>query len=261
MQRIKITFLIIVLFTLPGLIVSETVHGQGADERMANYTASVEAGFFWFSQNDVRIPDAGGTDFDMLNLITSNPAPYIRLSLIATFNERHTFRALFAPLQKIGAGMLDETVFFEETTFSADTPTDGLYRFNTYRLTYRYTFYDQNYWKLGAGAAGLIRDAKIELTQRDRSDSNTDLGFVPLLHMYAERQLGTRLSFALDAEGLASPGQQGRAIDAALLMTLKLMDNWDLTAGYRVLEGGVDVDEVYNFSWINFASIGLKATL
>jgi hypothetical protein len=29
-----------------------------------------------------------------------------------------------------------------------------------------------------------------------------------------------------------------------------------LRAGYRVVEGGADVESVYNFTWINYAALG-----
>jgi hypothetical protein len=215
-----------------------------------------EAGGTWFSQNDIRIPNEGGTGFDMLELIGTDAVPYYRLRLNTTFSERHTVRVLFAPLSKIGTGSFDEEIFFEETTFEAGIPIDGTYRFNTYRLTYRYTFYDRNNWTLGAGAAGLVRDAKVELIQPGRSDSSTDLGFVPLVHLYAERHFGNIFSAAVDAETLAGP--QGRATDAAFTLNFRLTENWSLNTGYRVLEGGADVDDVYNFSWINFVSAGFR---
>jgi hypothetical protein len=34
-----------------------------------------------------------------------------------------------------------------------------------------------------------------------------------------------------------------------------------LKAGYRLLEGGADNDEVYNFTLVNYATIGLIARL
>ncbi|REL38988.1 hypothetical protein DYD21_03260 [Rhodohalobacter sp. SW132] len=236
------------------------VYGQdnGDDEIEADFTVNIEAGLFWFDRNDIRIPNDGGTTFDMIGLISTNPARYIRMSVSATIADRHTFRVLYAPLQKIGTAMFDEPVFFEDTTFEPDTPTDGLYRFNTYRLTYRFTFLDNESWNLGAGVAGLIRDAEVRLTQPEHSASNTDLGFVPLLHLYAERRFGERFSLAVDAEGLASPMGQGRAFDTAITANIRMMENLKLTAGYRFLEGGADVDEVYNFSWINFGLVGLS---
>ncbi len=218
-----------------------------------------ETGGVWFSRNDVRIPNEGGTDFDMIDLIGSDLSFYYRLRLNVTFGERHTFRVLFAPLEKNGNGIFDEPVFFEETQFDAGSPVNGIYKFNTYRLTYRFTFYDRNNWTLGAGAAGLIRDAKVELNQAGASDSNTDLGFVPLLHVFAERNFGRNASVIFDAETLAGP--QGRATDAALTFHYQLSDYWGVMAGYRLLEGGADVDEVYNFSWINYGLFGLTFNL
>ena len=251
-KAISSSALVIILTTALFLIPQESVKAQ-------NFTVEAESGALWFSQNDVRIPNETGTDFDMLDLIGTDAIPYLRLRFNVTFNDRHTLRVLFAPIRKIGTGQFDEPVFFEETTFAPDTPTDGLYKFNTYRFTYRYTFYDRNNWTLGAGVAGLIRDAEVELTQPDRSDSSTDVGFVPLLHIYAERQFGDRFSLALDAESLAAT--QGRATDASLTLNYAISDNWSLNTGYRVLEGGADVDQVYNFSWINFGLIGLKLNL
>ena len=33
-------------------------------------------------------------------------------------------------------------------------------------------------------------------------------------------------------------------------------DRWSVSGGYRAVEGGVDVDEVYNFAWFNYAVFG-----
>lgn len=96
----------------------------------------------------------------------------------------------------------------------------------------------------------------MELTQPDRTDSNTDLGFVPLLHLYAEGRFSDRYSMILDIESLAAT--QGRATDASLTLNYSLSENWTLYTGYRVLEGGADVDEVFNFAWINFGLVGLR---
>ena len=39
-----------------------------------------------------------------------------------------------------------------------------------------------------------------------------------------------------------------------------LSDRLVLRAGYRILEGGADNDEVYNFSLFNYASAGITYT-
>lgn len=215
-----------------------------------------ESGISWFSRNDVRIPNEEGTLFDMIDLLGSELYPFLRLRLNLGLGDRHLLRALYAPLSQSGTGEFDEEVFFEETTFQPGVPTEGTYRFNTYRLTYRYTFLLRSRWELGAGAAILVRDAKIELEQDDRTDRNTDLGFVPLIHLFAKRILSDQWSVSTDIETLAGP--QGRATDGAIALNYTSGNQFTISTGYRVIEGGADVDQVYNFAWINFGFIGAK---
>ena len=54
----------------------------------------------------------------------------------------------------------------------------------------------------------------------------------------------------IDADGLA--GGPGRAIDAALKLGYDIDRHWTLSAGYRTLEGGADVEEVYAFAWLHY---------
>ncbi len=220
------------------------------------FGADIEGGGFWFSRNDVRIPGDTGTEFDMLDLIDTNPEAYVRIRINANFGERHYLRALYAPLEKSGEGLFDNPVNFEGVEFEAGIPVEGLYRFNTYRLAYRYNFYLDDRLELGAGAAVLVRDAKVQLAQGEQVESNTDLGFVPLLHFYGKAGLTNRLSTILDAEGLVST--QGRAIDAALKLNYDLDDTWAVYLGYRLLDGGADNDEVYNFAFINYVMGGVR---
>ena len=76
-------------------------------------------------------------------------------------------------------------------------------------------------------------------------------GFAPLLHVGAEYRLSDRWQFLLDFDGLA--GGPGRAFDVALKANYDINDNWRVGAGYRLLEGGVDSNAVFNFAWVNYA--------
>jgi len=53
---------------------------------------------------------------------------------------------------------------------------------------------------------------------------------------------------------------QGRAEDVLVAVTYKLSDSFGIRAGYRILEGGADNDEVYNFSLFHYASVGINYT-
>jgi len=161
-------------------------------------------------------------------------------------------------LRVTGSGTFDEPVDFAGKTFAANTSTDGNYKFDTYRLTYRYQFLNTDAWRLRAGAALLLRDAKIELEQNGIKASDSNVGVVPLLSFAADWMFAERWAAMLDFEGLA--GGPGRAFDVAVKLQYDITDRWYAGGGYRILEGGADNDTVYNFAWFNFAflSVGYR---
>jgi hypothetical protein len=86
------------------------------------------------------------------------------------------------------------------------------------------------------GFTGKVRDAKVELEQGNLTARDTDVGFVPLLHLAADWQPTSRTHVLLDRDGLA--GGPGRAFDVALKLGYDLNRQWRLTGGYRTIEGG-----------------------
>jgi len=233
-------------FVLPGLMFAMASSALAAD-----LDIQLEGGAVWFSKNDARIPGDGGTRFDMLDLTGKGSDPYVRFYANYAFNDRHALRLTLAPLEVSGVGNLREDVTFQDEVFTADTPTKGEYKFSTYRLTYRWSFYEQERWRWGVGVAALVRDAKVALQQGNKRQSKDDLGLVPLLHLYGEYQANDQLAIVLDIEGAWSP--MGRAIDAALMARYDLDSRWYMAAGYRTLEGGGDNNEVYSFAWLHYA--------
>jgi hypothetical protein len=229
-----------------------------AKEGRYRFGVEVEGGAFWFSENDVQIPGDSGTRFSLLDLTSRGPNAYFRLSGSWDLNPRHGFAVTIAPLQAKGTGTLSQTVMFADQNFAPGVSTEGTYKFNTYRATYRYTFFDRKDWRLRIGATGLVRDAKIELKQGNTSAQKENIGFAPLLHLDAEYRLSRSTALIADFDGLAVP--QGRAIDLALKINHDLTDRWSLGLGYRTLEGGSDNDTVYNFAWLHFVflSVGFK---
>lgn len=223
----------------------------GAPALAGNLDLEVESGAVWFSRNDIRIPGDTGTTFDMLDLTGSGPEPYVRLYATYAFNDRHALRVTIAPFEIDGTGTLKENTTFEGEVFTSNVPTKGTYKFDTYRLTYRWTFHDSARWRFGVGAAALVRDAEISLEQDNKKQSRDDLGVVPLLHLYGAYNFTDRLSLILDVEGAAS--SPGRAVDAALKARYEFNSNWYVSAGYRTLEGGSDNDDVYTFAWLHYA--------
>jgi len=103
------------------------------------------------------------------------------------------------------------------------------------------------------GFTGKPRDAKIELSQGSTSSEDTDLGFVPLLHLAADWGMTRAGHLLFNFHGLA--GGPGRTFVSSLKFGDDLGDRWRITMGYRTLEGGVDVDSVYNFAWLHYGAV------
>jgi hypothetical protein len=220
----------------------------------ARFQLELEVGPVWQSRNDVQIPNTDeGTRFSLVDVVGEGPFFAGRVYLTWNINDRHSLRGLAAPLSITGTGALGEPVQFNGETFVTDTPVDATYRFNSWRLSYRYKFFNGERWNWWIGFTAKIRDAEIKLEQGVTSSSKTDLGFVPLLHFSGRFAFTDHWYALLDADALA--GGPGRAEDVALRIGYDINDRWSVRAGYRTVEGGADVEEVYNFAWLHFAVV------
>ena len=225
------------------------LHAQGQDDRK-KFALELEAGPTWQTNNDVRIPGDTGTEFSFKDLTGAGPYLSGRITFDWDRWARHGLRFVYAPLRITGTGSLDRSTFFNGSNFAAGVSTEGRYKFDTYRLTYRYSFLKREKWHLRIGGTLLIRDAEIELTQPGVSTSDKNVGFAPLIFFSGEYAFAKRWTGILDFDGLA--GGPGRAIDVALKIRYALTERWGVGAGYRMLEGGVDTDDTFNMSWFNY---------
>jgi hypothetical protein len=165
---------------------------------------------------------------------------------------------LFAPLSLKARGSVDKDISFNGDLFPASMDLQAFYKFNSYRLTYRFDFVNSKKWKVGLGFTAKIRDAEVRLEDAEKSSSNTNIGFVPLLNFRVEWMVSNKMSLLLEGDALASPGGQGRAEDVLLALFYRLSDSVSLKAGYRILEGGADVESVYNFTLLNYVVAGAE---
>ncbi len=219
-------------------------------------SVELELGPVWQERNKVQIPnDASGDRFQLTDIAGSGPWASARINALWTIKGPHSLRLVLAPLSYSEKGALSEDVRFDGQTFAGGERLKADYTFNSWRLGYRYRYFDSNGWRLWVGATAKVRDAEIKLQQGSVKAQDGDLGFVPLLHLAGEYRFDDRWSFRFDLDGLA--GGPGRAIDLALKVGYRLDERWRLSAGYRGLEGGADVDDVYNFAWFNTALIAL----
>ena len=221
----------------------------------AQISLDLESGLLFSGYNDVRIPGDQGTLFSLSEELKADRSLFLRLRLNYHWGERNTFSLLYAPLTINSSGQFDKDVIFQGQTFPADTPIDGLYRFNSYRLTWRYVLYRTPSIDFGLGLTAKIRDAEIRLQADNQEAKKTNVGFVPIINFLFSWKVQARWQVLLEGDALAAP--QGRAEDVFAGLTYRASERFMLKGGYRLLEGGADNDEVYNFALIHYAVVGL----
>ncbi|WP_455206994.1 hypothetical protein [Kaarinaea lacus] len=242
------------LLVIALIIVSKTA----MSEEMKQWQFELAAGAAWQNRNEVRIPGNTGTQFSLRDLAGDGPYPSARFEAQYHLRGPHSLRLMLAPFEYTETGTLPDDVFFVDKTFLAGVDTKARYKFNSYRLTYRYKFYVNDRWQWHVGGTLKVRDAEISLSQGSQFANDTDVGVVPLLYLYGDYKINNKWYFVFDMDGLASP--QGRAIDLGLKLSYDVTRQWFVGGSYRLLEGGADNDSVYNFAWFNYLllSIGYR---
>jgi hypothetical protein len=215
----------------------------------------LEGGAAFSGHNNLRIPGDSGTRFSLTSDLASATAAFWRLRADVRLAPKHVVSALVAPLRIDASGSFDRPVSFAGSTFVPGTAVNGLYVFNSYRLTYRYEPLRNEKWGVGVGLTLKVRDAETRLESGGTVATKTNVGIVPLVNFRLERHLGGRVAILLEGDALAAP--QGRAEDIFAGVLVNAGRNWSFKAGYRFLEGGADNDEVYTFALVHYLSAGV----
>lgn len=214
----------------------------------------LESGIAGSGYNDVRYPGTTGTMISLSRDLTLDRSLFWRARVSLALGDRHTLSMLAAPLRLAGAGVVSKDVTFGDVTFPAMTSVKTKYRFDSYRLTYRYDFLRRDDLRLGVGLTGKIRDAAITIRGGGMASEKANTGFVPLVNFRADVKINQRLGLLVDGDALAAP--QGRAEDVLAAITVLASREVKFKLGYRILEGGADNDEVYTFALVNYLVLG-----
>ncbi len=220
----------------------------------AEWTFDLETGLVWSGYNTIQIPRSTGTRFSLSKDLEARSSYFFRLRIGSQIKPRHHISLFIAPLSLDASGKVNKLIRFEGEEFAAGTPLAATYRFNSYRLTYRYDLLSREKWRVGLGFTAKIRDAAISLEGGSQRAEKTNVGFVPLIHFRVEWLFSQKLGLLLEGDALAA--KQGRAEDLLLALQAQLNKSIQIKAGYRIIEGGANVEEVYNFAFLNFFVIG-----
>jgi hypothetical protein len=235
---------IIVVFGLLGLALSAP----------AQNTLDIEGAYVIPGYNDVAIPGDTGTRFSLTDDLDAEETTAFRIRYSHTFSQKHWVGLLVAPLTMDSSGTLDQPVDFNGKTFPEGTSVDASFRFDSYRLIYRYLFHKSDTWQFSFGGAAKVRDAAIKMEGGGQDSEKTNTGVVPLLSFNITWTPVAKVHLLVDGEALAAP--QGRAEDVLFAAQYDVNQRLALKTGYRILEGGSDSDEVYTFSLFHYIVAG-----
>jgi len=233
--------------------------GVSFAESFNRFDLDIESGaaIVWYS--DIQIPKSTGTLISFSEELETDPAFFVRGRFTYYFDRGNMVSILIAPLTLKATGSVGREVIFQGEIFAPNAALNSVYKFNSYRLTYEHFWFAGERLRFGLGATAKIRDAAISIADSIKISEKTDLGFVPLIKFSLVWRFADPLALVLDGDALAAP--QGRAEDISLSLQGNVNDRMSLKLGYRVLEGGSDVEEVYSFTWVNYLFGGFSLCL
>ena len=244
---------------LVALAISCLLTFQSASASEQSLDVRLSIGGSWQQRNDVQIPnDASATRFSLDDAVDAGALPFVRLEAKWAINDRHGVRVMLAPLEYTESANFDEVIRFAGESFDTGEPVDATYRFNSWRVGYFYTLKNTGTTVFRIGGTLKVRDAEIRLSQGETTSFDDDVGLVPLLYLAGAYRLTERWTLGVDLDGLA--GGPGRAIDAGVTLDYKLARRWHIGVEARVLDGGADVDDVFNFATFTSAALSVRAS-
>ena len=216
---------------------------------------NIESGLLFTGLNNIR-NGINGTLFSLKNDLSTPPSPFLRLRAGLLLNNKHHFSILYAPLKSLVTGTIDRDILYDGKDFKANIPLEATYKFNSYRLTYNRRIIDDNKFKFGLGLSAKIRDAGTSLKNKELLSENFSIGFAPLINVLANWNISQKAGMNFLGEGIIA--SKGRAIDLSISGKYSFTKSLQGNIGYRLLEGGADGTNRYNFIQFHFIFASLN---
>lgn len=199
-----------------------------------------------------------GTLFSYANDFNNPIKPLFRFRASYTFgkSKKHFLSFLATPVQYKTEGILNNPITFNSNVFEANQKTEGFYKFNGYRLTYRYYFVQRDDLILGLGITLNLRDAEFSLKQGSKYERNYNRGLVPLINTYLNYKFTDKIGVLVDGD-VFYVDKTGGAIDYLTGFNYTLNKNISFKTGYRFFSGvGSEKGNVYNKLFVSSFVIG-----
>ena len=219
---------------------------------------NLESGAFFTNINDIRY-GSNGTLFSLKNDFQTPVSPFLRLRIGFLTDEKNHFSMLIAPLKIVETGTLANDILFDGNNFKANMPIEAVYMFNSYRFTYNRRIISKDNFNFGLGLSAKIRDAGVSLKNSELFKENFNVGFAPLINLIANWDISQKMGVNFFGEGIAA--SKGRAIDISLSGRYTFSESLQGNFGYRLLEGGANGTDRYNFIQLHFIFASLNYSI
>ena len=219
---------------------------------------NLESGALFTDVNDIR-NGTTGTLFSLKNDFQTPVSPFLRLRIGFLTDEKNHFSILYAPLKIVETGTLANDILFDGNNFKANMPIEAVYMFNSYRFTYNRRIISKDNFNFGLGLSAKIRDAGVSLKNSELFKENFNVGFAPLINLIANWDISQKMGVNFFGEGIAA--SKGRAIDISLSGRYTFSESLQGNFGYRLLEGGANGTERYNFIQLHFIFASLNYSI
>ncbi|MCC8145408.1 MAG: hypothetical protein LIO93_02995 [Bacteroidales bacterium] len=208
-------------------------------------------------RNTVERPNGEGTRIPLNNDFKRKSDALFspRFELEWSYNRHHAI-ATVALLQDKFEGKANQDILYNNVLFNAGNNIEAVYRFNTYRLGYRYRIVENQDFNFEMGATILLRDAFISFEDEEKKTKFDNVGVAPLLSYYIEWKVLERLSLLSYGDAFAI--KVGRAEDIFVGGKYRFSPLISGMLGYRLLEGGSDSDQVYTMAAFHYISLGIE---
>jgi hypothetical protein len=175
---------------------------------------------------------------------------------LETVGKGHQLRLVYAPYRSSGTATPAAAFRYDKVSFSAGTPVDALYKFDSYRITYSLPLVSGADWNVRYGGTVAIRDARTRFTQGSANADFKNRGLVPLLYVAGRYTVAHDWTLVGDMDAIASP--VGSLLDTSLRLSYALTPQWSTSVGARYLTGGAKSDAFYNFIRVRAFTLGVR---
>ncbi len=255
----RLTYISALVLLFISCISAYAENDNGENDNL-QFVSSIQAAGVFSGYNRVRLPGNTGSTLSYTKDLDTNPSFSPRFEAGFLFFERHYLGFMGSLLTMSGCGTLDRNINYDGKIFTAGSRVKAIYRFDSYRMTYRYDFFLGESFRFGAGLTGKIRVAEISLETESPSapqnGSFKNTGVVPLINFLAEWYLTPEWTVYTYGDWLVTP--YGRAEDIFLGTRYSFNNPISIIAGYRMLEGGSDSDKVYTFAFFHYVVLGIE---